>query len=197
MKTKALWLSAIALAVVCAWTVYNYVSGAVPKSLIGVQTGAVVFAESHLPVLHWGSLNQFGDMALKIKSQHFFDLTTAQIEQTVRYNGLRYTQIQAGLFLVVLNNEQIFVMTDPFEPENLEVTQAVDFQSDWVVLQRSSLLPENWPEPKQGWVVLGAQISEKLESHSLESHKPVVRPERGGTVWLEKTLESDWVIIKP
>lgn len=197
MKSKTLWFAAISLAVICAWAAYGYVLTSTPKSLIGVQAGAVVLAESGLPVLHCGELNKFGDIGLKIKSQNFFNLTQAQIEQTVRYNGLSYTQIQPGLFLVMLNGQRVFVMTDPFEPKNLEVTQAIDFQADWVVLGRSSLLPVNWPEPAKGWAVLGPQISEKLKAHSLAAHKPVVRPERDGTVWLEKTPDTDWVVIKP
>ena len=197
MKSKTLWLTAICLAVICAWTAYGYVLISTPKSLIGVHAGAVILAESGLPVLHIGALNKFGDLGLKIKSQDFFNLTQAQLEQTVRYNGLSYTQIQRGLFLVVLNGQRVFIMAEPFNPMNLEVTKAIDFKSDWVVLQRSSLLPTAWPEPNKGWVVLGSQISEKLKTQSLDSQKPVVRPERGGTVWLEKKLESDWVVIKP
>ncbi len=88
-------------------------------------------------------------------------------------------------------------MAEPFDPENLAVTKAIDFESDWVVLQRSSLLPANWPVPSRGWVVLGSQISKKLKTQSLDSKKPIVMPKRGGTVWLEKKLESDWVVIKP
>ncbi len=93
---------AVCLAVVCAWTAYSYVLTSASKSLIGVQAGAVVLAESGFPVLHIGALENFGDLGLKIKSQDFFDLIQARLEQTVRYNGLSYTQIQPGLFLVVL-----------------------------------------------------------------------------------------------
>jgi len=197
MKRKPLWLAALSLTVICAWAAYNYVLTTTPKSIVGISSGAVVFTESGLPVLHWGEITKFGDLGLKIKSQEFLNLTGAELEQRVRYNDMSYTQIQAGLFLVILNGQRIFLMTEPFEPQNLEVTQAVDFESDWVVLQRSSLLPSNWPEPSSGWVVLGSQMSDSLKERSLAAKKPVVRPERGGTVWLEKTSETNWMIIQP
>jgi len=197
MKRKPLWLAAVSLVVIFAWAAYIYTLSATPKSTIGIATGAVVFSESGLPVLHWGELNKFGDLGLKIKAQEFIDLTAAQLEQTVRYNDMSYTQIQAGLFLVTLNGQRVFLMAEPFEPQNLEVTQAVDFESDWIVVQRSSLLPSNWPEPSRGWVVLGSQMSDSLKERSLAAKKPVVRPERGGTVWLEKTSETNWMIIQP
>lgn len=197
MKTKALWLLALGLGILCVWMVWSYAAKMQSKTVVGVQSGAVVFAVAPLPVLHWGELAKFGDLGLKVKAKDFINLSTTNLEETVRFNGLTYTQIQLGMFLVQLNDQRIYVFADPFEVANLNPKQAVAFKSDWVVLQRSSLLPENWPEPTHGWVVLGSQISENLKTLSLDNQKPVVRPSNQGTVWLEKKLESDWQVVSP
>jgi hypothetical protein len=197
MKNKSLWLLATSLGVLCVWMAFGYYDSSKLRSIIGIQPGALVLSQSALPVLHWGDLNRFGDLGLKIKTKTFVNLAEAVLEQTVRYNELTYTQVQAGLFLTILNGERVFILADSFTPESLNPTVALEFTSDWTVLQRSSLLPENWPEPSQGWIVLGSQISEGLKTKSLETQKPVLRPESAGTVWLEKTPESDWFVTKP
>jgi len=197
MKSKSLWLLALGLGALCAWLVYDYKVRTSPKTLVGLQSGAVLFSVSPLPVLHWGDRVQFGDLALKVKAHDFIDLTTTNLEEIVRFKGLSYTQIQPGLFLLILEGQRIFLFTDTFEPEQLNPKVAVAFESDWVVLQRSSLLPENWPEPTHGSAVSGAQVSERLKEASLASRKPVVRPSNQGTVWLEKKPEIDWQVISP
>lgn len=197
MKIKSLWLLALGLGVLCVWLAYHYREKLEPKTLVGLHSGAVVFSASPLPALYWGDRDQFGDLALKLKAHDFIDLAAANLEETVRFNDLSYTQIQPGLFLVVLGAQRIFLLTDPFNPEQLNLKVAVAFKSDWVILQRSRLLPDNWPEPAQGWAVLGAQVSERLKEASLASQKPVVRPSNQGTVWLEKKPEVDWQIVKP
>ena len=197
MKNKTLWLLALGLAGVCAWSAWNFTQQSQPKSIIGIQNSGVVLTVNQLPLLYWGNLENFGDLGLQIKTHLRQNLAEVTVGETVRYNGLSYTQVQPGLFLVRLGSQRVFIFTDPFKPEDLNPNVALEFKSDWTVLQRSSLLPDAWPEPLRGWVVLGPQISESLETLSLQSQKPVVRPESAGTVWLKKTPDAAWQVLKP
>lgn len=197
MKPKTLWLLAFCLGGMCVWTVWSFWQQQQPKSIIGVQKSAIVLAHNQLTPLYWGDLKLFGDLGLQIKTLPETNLAEAALGQTVRYHDFSYTQVQAGLYLVILGNERVFIFTDPFTAEDLDPKIALALRSDWTVLQRSSLLPPNWPQPRLGWVVLGTQMSDRLKNESLEAGKPVVMPESQGTLWLIKTPETAWEIQKP
>lgn len=197
MKLKVVWLLALCLGAVCVWTTVRYWQQQQPKSIIGIQKSAIVLAHNqHLP-LYFGDLSLFGDLGLQLTTKPQTNLAEAVIGQTVRYNDFSYTQVQPGLYLVQLGNERIFIFTDPFTPDVFDLKIALAFKSDWTVLQRSSLLPNNWPQPRLGWIVLGSQMSDRLKTESLESTKPVVMPESQGTIWLIKTPASSWELQKP
>ncbi|NCP66883.1 hypothetical protein GW756_01085 [bacterium] len=197
MKTKTLWFIALGLGAVCVWTGWNFVQETKPQLIIGIQKSAIVLAHSQSPTLYWGDLDLFGDLALKLKNDLKQNLAEGTIGEAARYIDQSYSQLQPGFFLVTLGNQRMFVFTDPFLPEDLDPTLALEFSSDWTVLQRSSLLPESWPEPRMGWIVLGSQISESLMKKSLNRQKPVVIPVSEGTLWLLKTPETEWTIQKP
>ncbi len=181
----------------CGWMYADYKQNQTERSLVGVQPKALVLQQRDAPILHLGDLDQFGDGALKLRGNTFVNLEAAKLGESVKYNGFKYTQAQPGLFLVELQDQRIWVMQSPFTPENLEARVALDFASDWVVLEKSSLWPKAWPEPTHGWIVLGSALSQTLQQQSLSAKKPVVTPDRAGTVWIEKGPTTPWKIYLP
>lgn len=126
------------------------------------------------------------------------DLTAGEIGQQYSWPGFSYVQLQPGLFLVNANGQRIFVFTKVFLAQPLNAALAVDFSSDWVVLDRSSLLPDRWPEPRYGWIVRNSgTVSKKLVQRSQAAQKPIIKPLSGDTVWIEKPAGGDWQVRLP
>lgn len=197
MKIRTLWLCSVALALVSLYSVQAYVTRLHEGFTLGIGKNALVLAQDHYPALTWGNFKLMGDVGLKVSLKDSTGVDEAPMGKTVKYTNFSYSQIQPGLYLVKTPQARVFVVTDPFQPDRLNPAVAVSFDSDWVVLQRSSLLPKSWPEPEHGWVVLGPQVSQSLKAQSLQTRKPVIRPESGGTLWLQKSNESDWRLVRP
>lgn len=198
MKPRNLWLLALGMMVLTLLVAGRYAM--TPKDIwrMGVQSAAVVLAAPRAPAVHWGKLENFGDLSLKLNVKSFIALGSSPVGERARFNGFSYIHLQAGLYLVELGKQRIFIITDPFVSEGLDTSLPIDFKNDWTLLQRSSLLPKAWPVPQHGWVVLNAgTLSKKLKALSTEHQKPIVRPTTAGTVWLEKEAETQWQVLLP
>ena len=159
---------------------------------IGFTAEQIEFKVPDNPTIFWRPGSKLGADSNRI------NLQADELMLQHQWRDVSYTKLQEGLFLLELDGVRVFVFTGLFAPETLEPTLPVDFNSDWVVLQRSSLLPAAWPEPRLGWVVLNAgTLSKALKERSLATKKPVVRPVSAGTVWLQKLPDQPWQVLSP
>jgi len=201
MKPKYLWLAAVimlALLIAMLWR-YSFLSS--DKARIGIANGAFLVQAPSSQTLYWGEKEKFTDVGLKINAitwQKAFNISDIIENNTIKtWAGLKARRLQTGFYAINLGADRIYFFDSTFT-EGLDASQPIDFNSDWIILQKSSLLPERWPEPRKGWVVLNSgTLSNRIKDLSAESKKPIIRPTSAGTVWLEKTPQTDWQVLLP
>lgn len=200
MSVKRLWLLALGLTVLLGLGYFYTQKWQHQSPLLGINQKAFLVSSPGAPVLHWGELSAFSDGGLKLmpgslsNAQSLLDL---EGEARLVWPSLKAQQVQPGAWLLDLAGHRVWLLAAPFTPEDLDPTLPADYRSDWTVLERSSLLPESWPEPTRGWVVLSrGTLSNRLKQLVIDTRKPVVVPEPGGTVWLE-WREGEWLVSVP
>lgn len=126
------------------------------------------------------------------------NLNFLSVEERQVFVNSSYLKLQPGLWLATLGADRVFVISNDFKAENLDPSLPVNFKSDWTVLQKSSLLPANWPVPNQGWVLLNTgTLSKNIKALSTKHNKPIVRPINGDALELRKEIGQEWQVWVP
>lgn len=189
MKTKNLWITALVLAGLCALTWWQQYQTKQQIWQMGVESGQIDFRAPESPVLFLRPGSMLGETKSSV------NLAIGEVGVKNKFLNSSYTKLQSGLFLVELGDDLVFLFTKKIE---VDPTLQITFESDWVVLTKSSLLPQNWPVPEFGWVVLNTgTLSKNLKGLSLQHQKPIVRPVNNGTLFLQKELGQEWVVKVP
>lgn len=157
--------------------------------LIGLAPKGIVFNAPGTPVFTYGeAVEDRGLMLGHGDSQRLEDL---EVKASARLLSPGFYQLQLG-------SERVLLLTSDFDEDDFDPSQPVSLNSDWLVLERSSLWPNHFPEPNHGWVVLSlGTLSQALKLESLASQKPILQPRSQGSVWLQKKIGGEWEVLMP